>query len=101
MNATSGKRLLVVWLVLSVITVVSPSMTLLDPRAVLTPNPILASGVLLIACVKTRIIFREFMDVRHAPILLGRITDAWLLLTVVCLLAAYFVGMAHRPGPAG
>jgi hypothetical protein len=34
------------------------------------------------------------MEVRHAPVLLGRLTDAWLSLTAVCLLGTYAVGMA-------
>ena len=46
----------------------------------------------MIALVKVRIIFREFMEVRHAPVLLGRLTDLWLVVTGVSLLGCYFVG---------
>jgi hypothetical protein len=46
------------------------------------------------ALVKVRIIFREFMEVRHAPVLLCRLTDGWVVLMAVCLLGSYFVGMA-------
>ena len=98
MNVGFEKRLLVVWLVLSAITLVSRWMGLLDDPAAPTPNAVIATGVIVIALVKTRIIFREFMEVRHAPVLLGRITDTWLLVTALCLLGAYFVGMPAAPG---
>lgn len=101
MNAVSEKRLLAVWLALSAITLVSLGMGLLDDSAALTPNAVVASSAILIALVKTRIILREFMEVRHAPVLLGRITDLWLLVTAVCLLGAYFVGMARQTRMVG
>jgi hypothetical protein len=97
-NAAFEKRLLVVWLALSAITLVSLSMSLLDGPNALAPNAVIASSAIVIALVKTRIIFREFMEVRHAPVLLCRITDAWLLVTAVCLLGAYFVGTALSKG---
>ena len=49
---------------------------------------------ILIALVKVRIIFREFMEVRHAPAWLRRLTDAWVLLVGAALLGSYFVGTA-------
>ncbi len=51
---------------------------------------------IVIALVKVRIIFREFMEVRHAPALLCRLTDAWVALMAVSLLGSYFVGVALR-----
>lgn len=50
------------------------------------------SSVIVIALVKVRIIFREFMEVRNAPVLLCRLTDAWVLLMGIALLSCYFVG---------
>ena len=50
----------------------------------------------MIALVKVRIIFREFMEVRHAPVLLGRLTDLWVVLTAVSLLGSYFIGLRSR-----
>ena len=44
------------------------------------------------ALIKVRIIFREFMEVRHAPLLLCRLTDLWVVLTGVILLGCYLVG---------
>ena len=64
-----------------------------EPDA-LTPNAAITSSVIVIALIKVRIIMREFMEVRHAPVLLGRLTDLWLMLTGMSLLGAYFVGMS-------
>jgi Prokaryotic Cytochrome C oxidase subunit IV len=97
-NAVFEKRLLVVWLALSAITLVSLSMGSLGGRGAFTPNAVITTCAIVIALVKTRIIFREFMEVRHAPVLLGRLTDAWVLLTAVILLGAYFVGIAFPTG---
>jgi hypothetical protein len=41
------------------------------------------------ALIKVRIIFREFMEVRHAPVLLCRLTDLWVVLTGATLLGCY------------
>jgi hypothetical protein len=97
-TAVFEKRLLLVWLVLSAITLVSVWMGSLDGRNVLAPNTVIASSAILIALVKTRIIFREFMEVRHAPPLLRHLTDAWMLLTAVSVLGTYFVGLAFSRG---
>ena len=51
----------------------------------------------LLALVKVRIIIREFMEVRHAPLLLCRLTDLWVVLIGVCLIGSYFVGSAIAP----
>lgn len=60
----------------------------------LKSNAVVTSSVIVIALVKVRIIFREFMEVRNAPVLLCRLTDAWVLLMGVALLSCYFTGMA-------
>jgi hypothetical protein len=41
---------------------------------------------------------REFMEVRHAPAWLCRLTDLWLAFAGVSLLGGYFVGMALSGG---
>jgi hypothetical protein len=46
------------------------------------------------ALIKVRIIMREFMEVRSAPMALRRLTDFWVLLMAVALLGAYFAGTA-------
>ena len=63
MNAGFEKRLLVVFLALSAITMVSVWIGSLDGREALRPNAAATSSAIVIALVKVRIIFREFMEV--------------------------------------
>ena len=95
MSTTFNKRLMIVWLVLSAMTF---AYIWLDDRAdndgLLRASTAVTVSAIVIALVKVRIIFREFMEVRHAPALLRRLTDAWVLIIGVCLLGSYFVGMA-------
>lgn len=95
MNAFSGKRLLVAWLALSAITLFSMWMGLRGGDGAITADAAVTTAAIVIALLKVRVIFREFMEVSHAPVLLGRITDIWLLVTAACLLGAYFVGMGR------
>ena len=92
------KRLLVVWLALSGISLAQLLVGSLEGRAALAPNAAIAAGATLIALVKVRIIIREFMEVRHAPVLLCRLTDLWVVLAGVSLLGCYFVCMARSRG---
>ena len=96
MNVGFEKRLFVVWLALSAITFAQLGVGSVDGRAGLAPNAAIASSAILIALVKVRIIFREFMEVRHAPVLLCRLTDLWVVFTGATLLGGYFAGMAFR-----
>ena len=59
-------------------------------------SALVTSGVIVIAVIKVRIIFREFMEVRQAPVLLCRLTDAWVVLIAASLLGSYFTGMQVR-----
>jgi hypothetical protein len=88
------KRLILVWLALSAITLAQLAVGSLDGRAALARNAAITSSAIVIALVKVRIIFREFMEVRHAPVLLCRLTDLWVVLTGVTLLCGYFAGLA-------
>jgi len=92
------KRLLVVWLALSAVTMVSVWIGSLDGQDVLRPNAVATSSAIVIALVKARVIFQEFMEVRHAPVLLSRLTDLWLVITGVSLLGCYFFGPAFFRG---
>ena len=93
MSTTFNKRLLIVWLILT-------SMTLayvwidhtVDQNGTLRPSTGVTVSAIVIALIKVRIIFREFMEVRHAPAWLCRLTDGWVVLIAVCLLGSYFVG---------
>ncbi|MHA7652773.1 cytochrome C oxidase subunit IV family protein [Mycobacterium sp. ML4] len=86
---------MVVWVALAALTV---SYLWLDHSAdgSLRSNVVITSCVIVIALVKVRIIFREFMEVRQAPALLRRLTDAWVLLIAAGLFGSYFVGLALR-----
>jgi len=91
-------RLLFVWLALSAITLAQLGVGSLDASDSLRPNAAVTSAAIVIALIKVRIIIREFMEVRHAPVLLCRLTDLWVVLTGVSLLGGYFVGMALSKG---
>lgn len=85
-----NKRLLVAWAVLAALT----SGYLVMDRSATSTSAIVTSSVIVIALIKVRIIFREFMEVRHAPALLSRLTDAWVLLIAAGLFGSYFIGLA-------
>jgi hypothetical protein len=93
-NTRPGRRLLLAWLALAGITLLSLWMGRLEGRGAPTPNAVVAASAIVIGLVKTRIIFREFMEVRHAPVLLGRLTDLWLVLTGAILVGVYLAGLA-------
>jgi hypothetical protein len=93
-NAALEKRLIVVLLALSAITITQLGVGSLDGRDALRPNAVITASAITIALLKVRIIVREFMEVRHAPVLLGRLTDLWLVLAGVSLLGCYFAGRA-------
>ena len=92
MTAGFERRLIVVWLALSAITLAQLRVGSLGEGAALAPSPVIGASAILIALVKVRIIFREFMEVRHAPVLLGRLTDLWLVLTGLALLCGHLAG---------
>jgi hypothetical protein len=93
LNTASGKRLTVVWLGLSAITLAQLGVGSAGGRDALAPSAAIAAGAVLIALLKVRIIVREFMEVRHAPVLLCRLTDLWIVSTGVILLGCYFAGL--------
>ena len=94
MDARVEKRLLIVWLALSGISVLQLWLSTSTAGEAFTPNGVITFGVIAMALIKVRFIIREFMEVRHASVLLLRLTDAWLLITALALLGTYFIGMA-------
>ena len=95
MNAGVNRRLLAVWLVLSSITLAYAWLDhSADHAGVLTANTAVTSSAIVLALIKVRIIFQEFMEVRHAPVLLRRLSDAWVVLIAAILLGSYFISMA-------
>jgi Prokaryotic Cytochrome C oxidase subunit IV len=97
-NAGFEKRPIVVWLALSAITILQLGVGSIDRQAALARDSAIAAGAVLIALIKVRIIIREFMEVRHAPVLLGRLTDLWVALTGAILLGGYLAGAAFPKG---
>jgi len=93
MDARVNRRLVLVWWALSTITVLGWWLSSLSGRAVFVPNPVITFGVIALALVKVRLIMQEFMEVRHAPKLLSRLTDTWLVLTGTVLIGTYLVGL--------
>lgn len=89
-----NKRLLIVWLVLASLTLGYLWIDHADRSN--AASAVVTSSVIVIAVVKVRIIFREFMEVRQAPVLLCRLTDAWVVLIAASMLACYFIGMQVR-----
>ena len=98
MNAGFEKRLIAVWLALSAITILQLGIGSFEGRAALAGTSALAASVIGVALIKVRIILREFMEVRHAPALLGRLTDLWVVLTGAILLAGHLAGSLFPKG---
>ena len=94
MNTGFEKRLLFVWLILSSITLLYLGVDSVDRGGAPRPSAVVTSSAIVMALVKVRIIFREFMEVRHAPVLLCRLTDLWVVIAAVSLLGTYFIGRA-------
>jgi len=88
------RRLLVAWLALSAITLTQLGVGSLAGPGALRPNALITVGAIGIALVKVRIIMREFMEVRHSPPWLCRLTDAWVAFAALSLIGGYLVGTA-------
>ena len=95
MHIAFNRRLLLAWVVLAALTL---AYLLIDHSAdqqgILSPRTAVTVSAIVIALIKVRIIFREFMEVRHAPVLLCRLTDTWLVIIAVSLLGSCFAGFA-------
>lgn len=95
MRTKGNTRLLIVWAILTAMTLVYVWLDeAVDQNGTLKASTVVTVSAIAIALVKVRIIFQEFMEVRHAPALLCRLTDGWVVLIGICLLGSYFVGSA-------
>ena len=93
MSGTFNKRLALVWLVLTAMTLAYIWLDhSADDDGVYRASTVVTVAAIVIALVKVRIIFREFMEVRHAPGWLRRLTDGWVVLMAAFLLGSYFIG---------
>lgn len=50
-------------------------------------------AMLLIACIKGRLIALDFMELRHAPLLWRILLEGWLLLVSSLILLAYWLSL--------
>jgi hypothetical protein len=87
-NVRFEKRLLVVWLILSSITLIYLWVGSVNPARTVRPSAVVTSSAIVMALIKVRIVLREFMETRHAPVLLRRLTDGWVVLMAMCLLGS-------------
>ncbi len=95
METLGKKRLVVAWLVLVAITLIYFWVdNSADDSGVLVASTTVTVLAIFLALVKFRVIVREFMDVRHAPPLLRRLTDLLVAVIAVSLLGTYLVGRA-------
>ena len=93
MSPAVNRRLLIVLALLTAMTLVYVALDhRVDGAGTPRASTVVTVAAILIALVKVRIIFREFMEVRHAPALLRRLTDGWVLLMGTALLGSHFVG---------
>jgi heme/copper-type cytochrome/quinol oxidase subunit 4 len=94
-ETSTSKRLFIAWLVLVVITVIYLWIDeTVDANGALASSTTVTAAAICLALVKFWIIMREFMDVRHAPQGLRRVTNLLVALIAVALLSAYFVGQS-------
>lgn len=95
MESSSKRRLNIAWLVLVAITVMYLWIDhTADEDGVPVARTAVTVSAIVLALVKYRLIMREFMDVRHAPPLLRRLTDLLVAVIAVALLTSYVVGRA-------
>ncbi len=90
-----NKRLFGVWLIL---VAISLAYLWIDHAATHqgfpTASTVVTVAAICLALIKVRIIMREFMEVRAAPVVLRRLTDVWVLLMGIAMLGVYVAGKA-------
>lgn len=89
MHNSIQARLLPTWFVLSAITLLAWWIGAHHGPGTRKPDVGVALGAIVMAAIKVRVIVREFMDVRHAPLRLQYVSDVLLALFVVALITAY------------
>ncbi len=91
----TDRRLFGVW---SVLVAISLAYLWIDHAAshqgVPTASTVVTVCAICFALVKVRIIMRQFMEVRGAPVVLRRLTDFWVVLMAFALLGVYLAGKA-------
>jgi len=94
-NAQAKRRSLIVLLILVAITLGYLALDRsADAPGAYRARSVVTTIAILLALVKVRLIFREFMQVRNAPMLLCRLIDLWVAMIGAALLASYYIGLA-------
>ena len=91
----TDKRLLTVWVML--VTVTAGYLVLdgvADEGGTRRSSTVVTVVAIAVALAKIRIVLAEFMEVRHAPALLRRLSDLCVLMMAAALLGTYAVGAA-------
>lgn len=89
-------RLTAIWLLLVLATLLSWQLG--DGTAPDTQRGAASVAILVIALLKARFVFLEFMELRGAPLPLRAAFEAWAALICTALIALYWSGLAHYPG---
>jgi hypothetical protein len=89
MALTAASRVTYVWVILSVITLVSWWLGRGHAHGALGPSVPVTVAVLTLGLVKSRLIIRHFMEVRTAPRWLRVATDVWLIVFWGAVLGIY------------
>lgn len=97
MSTTTDKRLLMVCLLLTGVTLLSWWLGASHGHHAFSLNAGITVGVTLMAALKVRVIAWEFMELKHAPVRMQRVADAMLASLTTAMLILYFVGLAARP----
>ena len=88
-KAVAKNRLTVVWIVLAGLTVVSWALAPGRAAGSMVASVPITVVILAMALIKSRLIIREFMEVRTAPAWLRAGTDAWLVVMFGAVLVFY------------
>lgn len=86
---TESRAITLVWLALSVITVVAWWLAPGHSTGPVGPSVPITVAAIVLSLVKCRLIIRYFMEVRAAPKWLRHSTDAWLITLWTAVLAVY------------
>lgn len=87
----SDKRLALAWIVLVGMSLLSWAVGSRHGTVLVEPEPLIGMIAIAITLVKVRVIIRQFMEVRSAPVKLKYITDAWIATFGLAMVVAYFI----------
>lgn len=87
---TGEKRLVSIWLILALATLAAWLIGHGPREIAAVPRYAQVTAIVLIACFKVRLVMREFMEVRFAPLLFRCSLDGWLAAVLCAVLGFYY-----------